>query len=729
MSIQPVSDLGSLLRRYRHAANLTQEDLAERAKISKDTISALERGVSRAPHKDTIELLAEALQLSVEDRAQFEAAARGRLATAQDARRDGSLSLARAEEDQAQQGQPNPTLPLAPASPTSPTDTTSPPKNCLPLTPDWKQVRQQRKRVVLGGVALLVLLVVSSSGLAYWLKLGPFGKGATGDRTPVPAYAYAQPTHTGGTITISDAYIQCANTWCNFPGGGFQLSQVLWGGLYTISPTGAFLPDELMEIPSPDNGDVSPDGLTVTLRLRPDLTWSDGQPVTADDFSYWLDNLLDPGTGMSGLTGSNSLSYGYDMIASYQALDAHTLVLHYKQLFVSYLFYLPHAAPRHAWGSIPPQELIKRDEVMLYPRVTNGPFKIESYKRGQSITTVPNPSYTSTTLHHSVLDKLIFRVYPDEGGAISGDALIASFESGETDFADDESLLLQAFSKIAALPDTRVSRAMNLAHLEFNLSNTLLQDIQVRKAIEEAIDRCAMIQAIFQVQCAALQVDTILPAPSPAYDPTIKTYGYDLAQARKDMQIAGWNCSSSEVCTRGGQPFPPLILATFDAPMYQKAAQIVEQDLAALGIPVTINISPSGLVYFANYHEGGILAQGRYDLALFSLIFSLDPDGDLYSSFHSSQIPSVSLPDGFNFERVNDQNIDIPLEEGRMTLDMSRRTQLYQDIQRVLVQDVYVIPLYLRPNLALVNPNIGNYQANPTDSGNLWNVSDWFLTK
>lgn len=55
---------------------------------------------------------------------------------------------------------------------------------------------------------------------------------------------------------------------------------------------------------------------------------------------------------------------------------------------------------------------------------------------------------------------------------------------------------------------------------------------------------------------------------------------------------------------------------------------------------------------------------------------------------------------------------------------MGARMQLYKDLQRDLVKDVYVVPLYLRPNVVLVNPHIGNYQDNPTVAGNLWNVGD-----
>src|SRR5215831_2339139 len=76
MSSLPPASFASLLRRSRQAAGLTQEELAERAGLGVQTIGALERGTSRAPHKDTIDLLAEALELTGPDRAALEAAAR-----------------------------------------------------------------------------------------------------------------------------------------------------------------------------------------------------------------------------------------------------------------------------------------------------------------------------------------------------------------------------------------------------------------------------------------------------------------------------------------------------------------------------------------------------------------------------------------------------------------------------------------------------------------------------
>jgi peptide/nickel transport system substrate-binding protein len=692
-----------LLRRYRRAAHLTQEDLAERAKISKDTISALERGVSRAPQRATIELLADALQLSEAERAQLEDAAR-QLRRNSPAPEDAPLHLVLADEDQVKQ----PSLPES-----------NPRQKPTPLP-----ARRQRKRVVLILGALLVLLVGTYSGLSYWLHLWPFGKGAP-TATAASDYHYIQPTHKGGTIIFSttsffelDSHtVASTNPWFANDGREGGLIAALWGSPYAISRTSTFLPDELAEIPTLANGDVSKDSLTVTMRLRHDLRWSDGQPLTADDFVYWLDVLLAP-----DLRDEIGSTFGYDKIATYSASDAYTLVLRYKQKLasaLSFLYYLPLAAPKHAWGGISNRDLINRDKVNLYPEVTSGPFRIESIDPGKSITMVPNnPYYISTTLHRSVLDKLVYRVSPDR------DAEVAAYEAGKIDFTED--FIDGDFARFKHMKGEHIFPSTSFTHLEFNLNRPVLQVYEVRKAIEEAIDRCSIIRTVFQDSCDLLRTDTILPPLSHANDPTVKTYSFNPAQARNDMLLAGWNCAS-KTCIRNGELFPTLTLVTTSGnAVRMQVAKLIQQYLEDLGIPVSLQPYPSGML-FNSYSNGGILATGQYDLSYFTFTFGLD-NFENFSGFHSSQIPTDSNPDGGNLEGVNDPNIDSELDEAETTVDLSVQTQLFKSLQHELVARVYVIPLYLSPHITFVSSNIVNEQDNAF-SDSLWNVGDWFLIK
>ncbi len=551
-------------------------------------------------------------------------------------------------------------------------------------------------------VALLALLLAACGG--------DNNGAATGNQT----YSYTQPTHKGGTILWSDwEFPDSTNPWFLTVQVDANLAAGLWAAPLTITSQATYVPDQLTEIPTQANGDVSKDGKTVTMKLRHDLKWSDGQPITASDFVYWLQVDQDPATGAGNTAG-------YDQIVSAKAQDQYTVVLTYKQPFAPYLAYLPYAAPKHAWGNIPHAQLASTEAVNLAPKVTSGPFVVSDFASGQSVTMVPNKYYVSTTLHPTVLDKLVFK------GFASKDALIAGYQAGETDHAED--FTAADLKKLNGLPGLRVSPAISYEHIDFNLQNPVLADLNVRKGIEQAIDRCQIIQSIYSTPCAQLSVDTILPQPSPYYDPSIKAYPFNLDQAKKDMQAAGWNCPGNTPCTKNGQKFPTLNLVTTSGnTVRQNVTQIVQQDLAALGVPVNVDgqYYAAGIL-FGDFASNGILATGKYDLALFAYDFPVDPDGSLYPTFHSSQIPSTQNPGGGNWEHVNNPQVDQALNQGRTTLDPNKRTQLYKDLQKTLIQQVYTIPMYLRPDITLTSPAIGNYFSNPTSAGNTWNVGDWF---
>jgi peptide/nickel transport system substrate-binding protein len=531
-------------------------------------------------------------------------------------------------------------------------------------------------------------------------------------------YNYTTPTNKGGTAIYSDwQFPDSTNPWFNTSVVGVEVSQALYGGLFTVTPDGKYLPDELAEMPTTANGDISKDGLTVTLKLNKDMQWSDGQPITADDFIYWWNVNQDPASGTASTTG-------YDQIDSMTASDPHTLVLHYKTVFAPFLFYLPNAAPKHAWGGIANKDLLNTQAVNLAPTVTSGPFMVQDYASGQSFTLVPNPHYASTSLHATVLDKLVFKGYQ------SKDSLIAGFQAGETDHAED--FTQGDLQKLANIPGLQVTPQAGYEHLDLNLQTPALQDLNVRKAIYQAIDRCQIITSLLNSQCATLTLNDLEPG-LPDANPNIKGFPFSVSAAQADMKASGWDCSKAPAtpCTKDGQPFPTLRLATTSGnALRQNTVQVEQQDLANVGIPVTIDgqLYPAGTL-FGDYASGGILATGKYDLAEFAYVLGLDSDGNLYYGYDSSQIPTAADPAGSNYQHISDPKLDQMLQSGRTTIDPAARSKIYKDIQEYMIdQQAYQVPLYIRPNIVLTDSVVGNYFSNPVSLGNEWNISEWYRT-
>jgi peptide/nickel transport system substrate-binding protein len=525
-------------------------------------------------------------------------------------------------------------------------------------------------------------------------------------------YHYQTPNNTGGTLLMADwQFPDSTNPLFNTSVVGTQLSNALWGSPFVNTPDGKLLPDELTEIPSVANGDVSADGLTVTMKLNKKLKWSDGQPIIADDFVYWWKINQDPATAAASTSG-------YDQIASATAKDAHTVVLKYKEPFAPFLYYLPLAAPSHAWKTIPDAKLQTTQSVNLSPTVTSGPYIVKDYASGQSFTLVPNKYYTSTSLHATKLSKLVFKGYQ------SKDALIAGYQAGETDHAED--FTLGDLQKLNGLPGLQVSPGAGYEHLDFNMSRPIFQNINVRKAIWQAIDRCALIQHLLHQQCQQLLVNTVEPG-LPDSNNDIKTLPYDLKAAKADLKAAGWNCTKTP-CTKGGKPFPTLNLVTTTGNALRiNTVQLIQQNLEKLGIPVNIDgqTYPAGL-FFGDFASSGTLAAGNYDLAVYSYVLTLDSDANLYTSYHSSQIPSAKDLSGTNYQRLNDKKLDSMLEQGRSTLDQQQRSTIYKDAQAYMIQQVYQVPLYERANITLTDGQVGNYFPNPTSIGNQWNIGEWW---
>lgn len=501
-----------------------------------------------------------------------------------------------------------------------------------------------------------------------------------------------------------------------FAGSRFDLAvtSVLWAAPVVFDAHFHAQPDQLTEVPLPENGDVQDDGKTIIMHLRHDLHWSDGQPLLAGDFAYWWRLNQDPATGAITTTG-------YDQIASITTPDAYTVILHMKQPFGPYLSYLPYAAPEHAWERFQPIDLQNQVSIFQAPAVTSGPYKLASFASHQSYTLAPNLFYRSTTFHGPFLAQLSYRAYPTAA------ALISALRNGQVDvaagLAENDLPLL---NKLPANLRLQITPAAAYEHLDFNLARPLLQDLRVRQALQLAIDRCGILRTILHMPDCARLADQVEPLPSLFNDPTIHAPACDPSAARRLLTQAGWLPGADGRLSKDGQPFVLHLVTTSDNPLRAAVAARVQQELSVLGMQVNVSFYPLQ-TFFGVYTRGGILAAGAYDLALFAYANAPEPD-DEYTVFHSSQIPSAAQPTLGNYGRIADPLIDQALEQGRTTVPFAARVPAYHRFLARLAAQVYLIPLYTAVNILVVRTNLSNAFGNPNTLANTWNIADWWKT-
>ena len=564
----PSHAFGAVLRHHRILAGLTQEALAERAGLSARAISDLERSVTRAPQPGTLDLLAEALQLSTKERDHFAAAARREKLEVS----PGPIVKAPMVPDEPEEpvrlfegGDLEATQAERPGDLTQVPDDGAPPSLAV-QSPPQKPPLPIRKTFwhhsgIRAAILMGLVLLVGVSGVLSSLNLLSRG----GPTSPLPAR---------GGIWIDDLRADPHSLIPNTIGNDYSIlvDQALYLPLFYADAHGVIHPGAAREVPTVHNGGVNADATVWTFHLRPGLLWSDGQPYDARDVDYtwrfWADpafgaNFVTEGLIRSAIVSADHLSITFYLSHPYASF-----------LLAGWVDGEQAPLPAHHFSTLAPGQIpLSADN--LNPTVTSGPFLMQDSQPGDHYTLVRNPRYYLARQGPPYLDQLVFRI-----GA-SDAAILQDFQAG----AADSTQLLFPFTilayqrlksyRIVTPPTSDVFEA-----LYFNFHNTVLSTHQeVREAIARAIDQQALIQG--PLQGFALPLCTDHPsAEHPGYQPGAPCPAFGLAAANQLLDDNGWVRGSDEVRTREGQRLEFEYSTTTDTLPWRSAVEsLIQQNL------------------------------------------------------------------------------------------------------------------------------------------------------
>lgn len=480
---------------------------------------------------------------------------------------------------------------------------------------------------------------------------------------------------------------------------------------------------------------VSMEYLRVTFKLAKDVYWSDGAPVTAAD-SLFAYNLA--------LAQKDAFhAYLLDRTASYKALDDQTVEWTGKPGFIdpSYVenFWLP--LPEHAWKDFKPSELPSLDVVSRTP-LGYGPYVVQDWQPGKSITLRKNPSYFRAREGLPRFDILTFRFFNDVNSAIS--ALIA----GECDLLDPTLPLegqvgllrsLEAQGKVRLwLAQTPIIEwlGLGLRPASYDDGYTPPQydrpdffgDVRFRQALALCLDREKVVkEVLFETTQVA---DTLLPPNHPLHISEIATYPYDPQAAAQLLESIGWRDHDQNPATPrrafGVANVPDgteLILRydTTQALQRRQAAEILAASLQTCGIGLEVNFHPAEEFYA----EGpqGLLFGRKFDLAQYATGGTLEAT---CRNFMSDQVPNAQNHwIGANVEGFQSGEYDALCRQALQSLPEEQTyQQAYRQLQQLFATQLPAIPLYARPRLAASRPDLCNLKLDPTTDSPLWNLEE-----
>lgn len=487
-----------------------------------------------------------------------------------------------------------------------------------------------------------------------------------------------------------------------------QITLQLWNGwAWNFNEKNEPIPYLVKELPSIENGGISADGKTITIKLRQDLKWSDGTPLTSDDFVFTYDMTMSPKNAVA-------TTYPYDKLAGLEAPDKYTVVMKFNEPF----------APWQAtfWKGILPAHILKpifekdgsidNAEWNLKPTVGFGPYVFKEWESGSYARFVTNPNYWGTK---PKIDEIFIRFVPDDASQIN------ALQAGDGDLGtfiaySDMPKLEQAGIKIVPAFSGYNEGMFFLISKE--RGHPAMLDVRVRQAIAMGIDRESIVKNL-------LLGKTGVPASYwdalPFYNtPPIQNYPYDPEAAKKLLDEAGWVDSNGDgVRDKDGVELD-LKYGTTIREVRQDTQAVVQQDLAKIGIKVEL-LSYDSDVFFASYDKKGPAATGELDIMEWSDTTNF-PDPDYYY-WYCDEIPSDENPQGANWQYLCDEELDSLFKLQATQVDPKERQKTFQKINQIFHDKVYWLGLWQDPDMWAIGKRLSNYKISGVTP--FFSITEW----
>lgn len=529
---------------------------------------------------------------------------------------------------------------------------------------------QMSHRLLLSAIAICALLTSSSM---------------------VPIFAQAGAPRTGGNMTIiMDGDPTSLNPVISFTTQNYYVANQLYDRLVNYNKNFQPVPDLAA------NWTISPNYETFTFNLVHNATWTDGMPVNSTDVKNTVTCV------------APQLNYEYPTImkglVSVETPGPYTVVFNFNVPKPFLLEYLGEGA----WDILPAQVFtscnvnnIKSNPANTDPTVTDGPFKFQSWVRGQSVTLVRNPNYFLKNIPY--LNSITFQEISNPNTIYD---LLSTGQAQEAlgSLPTSDYPLLKNNPNITVYNPTVLGRVVELW---FNLNRTVFKNLEVRQAIAYALNRTAIASTV-GFGLGKVAVSPIGSGVPNYFDPNVPQYNYNLTKANNLLDQAGYPKQAN------GTRFTVNLLVVASITSYEQIAELVKAQLANVGINVNVIASDAGTTYTA------IFTNHNFDMAIYSTTSGPEPAITEVAAFDSSFIGTGFFTDT---SYVNPQ-VNSLFSAALTETNLQARIQDYFKIQNITMTDLPMIPIWEPAFPSAANNAYVNALSFPDDRyatfGNVW---------
>ena len=425
----------------------------------------------------------------------------------------------------------------------------------------------------------------------------------------------------------------------------------------------------------------SGDGLTLTLLLREDITWSDGIPITAHDVTFTLDLIRDETVG-------SPYHSQVEHITDVTAPDDHTVAIRFDHAYERATM-LSHAVgcpivPRHALKDVPRKSL--RGAAFDSAPVTAGAFRLDRWDRNQEVVLVRDERTRPTPPAH--LDRVVFRIIPEYT------TRLVELGNGTLDVLPG--LQVEDVARLREEhPEMEVVRRGKryLDYIAWNLADDRFADVRVRRAMAHAIDVDSLIATLLSAggeRYASRAVGTVSPELKGVGQPDIEPLAHDPATSRRLLAEAGWSDSDGDgFVDREGANLSFTLSTNAGNPRREQAQLIIQEQLRQAGVDAKID-RLEGNVFYERLREH------QFEAALAGWGSSLFVD------------PSRKWGSGavYNYPSYSSERVDELIAEGTATDDPAVAGRCWLELQQQVYQDQPYCFLFWREELVAVHSRV-----------------------
>ncbi len=580
-------------------------------------------------------------------------------------------------------------------------------------------------------LAILVLIGLLSAGCATETEAPAIEQPVTETEETAPAEEPA-PTEASEKSQITIVLAEDPPTFngaINQSGFDILVMELTMLGLADVDEVGNAFPELAVELPTVDNGGVVIDEengtMDVTWKLRQDIKWEDGTPVTAEDVVFTYDAVTDEETGY--------WIPGIDYVDGVEKIDDYTAVVHYNAIYPGYLTqfggYLMVIWPAHYCDA---EQGFAAWDCGLDP-LSNGPYVLKEWVQNDHLTFERNPNYYEAG--KPTIDEIVAKIIPDEAVRkqmlINGDA--------DLDMWTPENIVFELQDE----PNVEVSLSTVdrwVMRIFFNLAakgttdpvaspHPINSDLRVRQAIQMAIDTQTIADTFWFGYAKQVWTEFFRPPynvcdiPKPVYDPEA---------AKALLEEAGWidqdgdGVRECHGCTTGAEEGYPMEMEFITYSEYGETLDLTQEyiaeQLGELGIKLTIS-RVEGTVLWESTENGGIEQSGNFDFDIWDDGYSGSDPTDFLWGYYTT---AAAEPDwGLNYGRYMNPEID-DLVDQAYTLDEDLRKDVFCQMATILNRDLPELLLFTTVDANAHSTRLQGVRSNANEIVT-WNSADWTL--